>query len=207
MKRIVATTLIVFALAVPTYASSSFGSAFGTLTTARSIGMGEGTFGFGVGIADATSFVSWLKYGLANYLDGRVKIGLVDADWSDTRITIGADLMYQLLDASPASNDPFDLSLGGFMEYADYSGTLFQIGGAAVGSYEFMMKSGQTLTPYARFNMRIESYSSDYYDNSDLELGLNGGVQWGITKTVKGYGEFQLDGNDGVFFGLELSVF
>jgi hypothetical protein len=41
---------------------------------------------------------------------------------------------------------------------------------------------------------------------SNLEVGLNGGVRWGLTETVSLFGEFQLDGNDGVFFGLNLGV-
>jgi hypothetical protein len=42
--------------------------------------------------------------------------------------------------------------------------------------------------------------------NSDIKFGLNGGVAWDLTRLMRLYGEFQLDGNDGVFFGIEFGV-
>ncbi len=202
MKRILSAVAVIIVLAHSAYAGSSIGSAFGYLSTARSIGMGQGYLGFGVGIADATSFTGTLKYGLANYLDGRVKLGLVDGG-GDTEMALGADVMYQLMDAGGSANAPFDLAIGGLLEYFDAGVSVVQIGGAVAGSRDFILNNGQTLAPYGRFNVRLV----DGGDDSDLEVGLNGGVKWGITKTLNTFAEFQLDGNDGLFLGLEFAVF
>jgi hypothetical protein len=37
-------------------------------------------------------------------------------------------------------------------------------------------------------------------------VGLNGGVQWQMTSTVALYTEFQIDGNDGIFLGIDFGV-
>lgn len=205
MKRVLSAIAVTIVLAHSAYAGSSFGTAFGYLSTARSIGMGQGYLGFGVGIADATSFTSTLKYGLANYLDGRIKLGLIDGG-GETELTLGADVMYQLLDAGRA-NAPFDLAIGGLIEYVDFGGSVLQLGGAVAGSRDFVLNNGQTLAPYGRFNIRLVNANYPGGDDSDLEVGLNAGVQWGISKTINTYAEFQLDGNDGLFLGLEFAVF
>jgi hypothetical protein len=205
MKRILSAVAVTIVLAHSAFAGNP-GSAFGYLSTARAIGMGQGYLGFGVGIADATSFTGTLKYGLANYLDGRAKLGIIDGG-GETELTFGADVMYQLPDAGKASA-PFDLSIGGMIEYVDFGGSILQLGGAVAGSRDFVMNNGQIIAPYGRFNVRLVSVSfNGGGDDSDLEVGLNGGVKWGITKTLNTYAEFQFDGNDGLFLGIEFAAF
>ena len=190
------------------------GSAFGTLTTAKAMGQGKGDFGFGVGIADATSFVGSFSYGLSEYTDGRIKLGIVDADGSDTKLTIGADFKWQFWNVGPQSTNPFDMAVGGFFEYVDYDIlSVVQIGGQVIGSYPVALKNGGSIEPYGRFNVRLEALSLDLPANSrlddsesNLEVGLAGGVKWSATETVGLFGEFQIDGNDGVFFGISLNV-
>ena len=42
--------------------------------------------------------------------------------------------------------------------------------------------------------------------DNNLEVGLHGGVYWKVNSSLGLFGEFQLDGNDGVFFGIELNT-
>lgn len=215
MKRTFIVLLILLTLSAgSTFAIDAVGSAFGALTTAHSMGQGRGNFGFGVGIADATSFTGSFTYGLSKYTDGRLKVGLVDQDGADTKFTVGADFKWQFWSLSQETTNPFDMAIGGFFEYADYDFlSVVQIGGQIIGSYPFALKNGGTLSPYGRVNVRLEAVSWDVPagfagddSESNLELGFNGGVQWIMTSTVTFYGEFQLDGNDGLFLGLDLNV-
>jgi len=215
MKRTFVVLLILFSLSTgSSFAIDAAGSAFGTLTGASAVGQGKGSFGFGVGVADATSFVGSFTFGLSEYTDGRIKLGLVDQDGADTKFTIGADFKWQYWSYGPNTNHPFDMAVGGFFEYADYDFlSVVQIGGHLIGSYPIHLKNGGTLAPYARINARLEALSLDRPagftgddSESNLELGFNGGVQWIMTSTVTFYGEFQLDGNDGVFMGVDFNV-
>ncbi|HVP06696.1 MAG TPA: hypothetical protein VMS71_02560 [Candidatus Acidoferrum sp.] len=209
-KVILATALIVL---VASYAfADGFGSAFGALTTAQSLGQGRGNLGLGVGLADATSFFGTFTYGLSKYMDGRLKIGFRDD--VNTKITLGADFKYQFWNVGEGSRAPFDGALGGFFEFVDLDAvSVFQVGAQFIGSYPFHLSRGGTLSPYGKFNIRIESASYDLPINlagdkskTDLRAGLNGGVKWTATPTIDLYGEFQIDGNDGVFFGVDFNV-
>ena len=82
-----------------------------------------------------------------------------------------------------------------------------------LASYPIQLKNGRSITPYGRFNARMESVSRDLpptatSDDSktNLEVGFNAGVKWEMTSTVDLYGEFQLDGNDGLFLGIDFNV-
>jgi hypothetical protein len=215
MKRMFMTVMVLgmLALGTSTTIQAAVGSAFGALATADPIGQGRGDFGFGVGIADATSFTGSFTYGLSQYVNGRFKLGLVDTDISDTRVVFGGDFAWQFLGVDMDRNRPFDLAAGGLIEYASFEGSsVLQIGGHLTGSYPFKLSNGSVLIPYGRFNVRMESLSWDTpvagADDSDsnLEVGLNGGLKWTLTSSVALFGEFQIDGNDGVFFGLSLGV-
>lgn len=215
MKKLIVITIALFTLAATnTLAKSAFGSSFGNLATAKAMGQGKGALGVGVGIADAKSVVGWFNYGLSEYVDGRMKLGLVDAG-DDAEITFGADFKYQFWSVSGAVANPLDMAAGGFLEYADYGGvSALQVGGQLIGSYPFTLQSGTTLSPYGRFNIRLEKRSWDVNyrgfgssgSDSELEFGLNGGVAWQVSPTVNVYGEFQIDGNDGIFLGIDFSV-
>jgi hypothetical protein len=204
MKKII---VVVSALVVITAANvdamDANGSAFGNFSTAKTIGHGQGAFGLGVGIADATSFVGWFNYGLSLYTDGRLKLGLIDYDGDNTEITLGGDFKYQFWSVGGATGNSLDMALGGFFEYVDYGhSSVFQLGGQLLGSYPIILRNNTTLSPYGRFNVRLENYKS----GSELEFGLNGGAAWEITPTVTAYGEFQIDGNDGIFLGVDFKV-
>lgn len=216
MKKIIVSTIAFIVLAATNVSAiNAHGSAFGNFAVAKSIGQGKGAFGVGVGIADATSVVGWFSYGLSEYIDGRLKLGLIDADEGDTEITFGADFKYQFWSVIGAVANPLDMALGGFLEYVDYGPiSAFQVGGQVVGSYPLKLNNGTTLSPYGRFNMRLEkcSWGAKYKgfsasgSDSDLEFGLNGGVAWEVSPTINVYGEFQIDGNDGIFLGIDFGV-
>jgi len=202
--------------AVNTHAIDAVGSVFGHQWTARTIGQGHGDFGGGVGIADATSFYGSFTYGLSDYMDGRIRAGLYDpGEGADAELCFAIDIKYQLFDMMDAVSDhPFDLALDGRLEYlgGDFVSAL-EIGGGGTISYPFHMTNGQTITPYGRLNLRIERISFDWpagFDGDDsesnLKFGLNAGVAWKLTPAMSLFGEFQLDGNDGGFFGISFNV-
>ncbi|MEK7774908.1 MAG: autotransporter outer membrane beta-barrel domain-containing protein [Candidatus Zixiibacteriota bacterium] len=210
VKSLIVATALLLVLAVSgVWADAYSGGAFGNLTTARTVGMGKGFWAVGVGVADATSFFGSFTYGMSNSFDGRVKFGFVDR-FDDTEVSIGFDVKYQMLVHGGASNNPFDMALGGLFEHVDYgNASVMQIGFLATGSYPFAMSNGRALSPYVRANVRIEDKNHDLRtdrDTSDLELGLNAGVHYELSKNVGLYGEFQIDGNDGLFFGLDFNV-
>jgi hypothetical protein len=213
-KLFVLTVALVAAAATSASAVSAHGSAFGNFATATTLGQGKGAFGVGVGIADATSVVGWFNYGLSTYIDGRLKLGLIDN--SETEVTFGADFKYQFWSATGTVPNPLDMAVGGFFEFVDYGPlSVLQVGGDLKGSYPFTLSNNTVLSPYGRFQIRLENASWDAEwvgpglgsdSESELEFGVNGGVSWQLTRNITAYGEFQIDGNDGVFLGIDFGV-
>ena len=207
-KLLLASLSIVLVSTAASFAASSFGTGFGALSTAQTFGMGRGYFGAGVGIADMTSVIGSFTYGLSAHTDGRLRFGIVDSDYSDASIGLGMDFKYQFIDANV--NGPFDMAAGAFLEYYGFDGvSLLNVGGQYYGSYPFKLRNNTVLVPYGRFNIRLENKNWDnpiFDDKTDLQFGLNGGVQWKINHNVNLYGEFQFDGNDGVFFGIDFNT-
>jgi hypothetical protein len=184
--------------------AGDYGSVFGTMSTAQSFGQGRGTLGISGGIADNNAIAGWFGFGMSKYIDGRIKLGLWDAG-PNTLLALGGDFKWQFWSVAEGSRYPIDMAVGGFIEYKDLDrGSILQIGSQLVGSYPIKMYQGGTLSPYGRLNVRLVSTSAD--SNSDIKFGLNGGVAWDLTRLMRLYGEFQLDGNDGVFFGIEFGV-
>jgi hypothetical protein len=210
--------------------AENVGSSFGALMTAQSLAQGRTAFGGRLGVAEATSLVGTLGYGFSRNADGRVKLGIVGDDLSESELVLGADTKWQVwrayaVDAkgqSARTTHPFDLALGPFVEWfkADYgtglmtgSSTVTELGVQVVGSYPVVLKSGGSLSPYARLNAHNEWLSVEASDglggtvsasDSQIALGFNGGVSWRPrASAVALYGEVQIDGNNGVFFGLD----
>ena len=210
MKKIIISVFVaVLMMATGSFAVPAVGSGFGCLTTAKSHVQGAGDLGFAIGLGDnATSFVGSLKYGLSAYTDGRIKIGMYDPDYGDAGFMVGGDFLYQMFSVAENPDRPFDMAPGGFFEYIDFEGgSVFELGAQVIGSYDFEMDNGNIIAPYARFNLRMESISADHGGSeSELKFGINGGVCFQVSELIKLYGEFQFDGNDGVFFGLDYNV-
>ena len=217
-KAITASVALLLLLSASPVFGEAAGSMFGSLNTASSIGMGHGSFQGVVGVADLTSFYGAFRYGFSDYTQGRVKLGVADDDGIDASLIFGADFMYQFWKVNPQakqqghSSQPFDMGFQGFLEYGDFDWfSVLEVGGAIVGSYPFLMKNGSTLTPYRRLNIRMENVNIDAgpfgtADDTNLEFGLNGGVHYQFTSSIGGFAEFQLDGNDGIFLGLEFLI-
>ncbi len=210
MKKVLTLVVgILLLISVNSFAFDAAGSAFGGLSTAGTLGMGTGNFGLAVGIADATSFAGYFNYGLSAHTDGRIKVGLIDYDGGDTELALGADFKYQIVSVNGASSGPFDMAVGGFGEYYDIGGfSVFQLGGQFIGSYPVKLQQGGILTPYGRLNIRVEKIDWDGPSDSDsnLEIGFNGGVHWQVNSSIGFFGEFQIDGNDGLFLGIEFGA-
>ena len=193
---------------------NAIGSSFGCLSTARAAGMGKADFGAGLGFADGTSFFGSFTYGLSQYTEGRFKLGLIDDDdYDDAEVTLGADFKYQVWSYEKDGARPLDMAVGGFFEYVDLGRlSVLQIGIHMIGSCPYAMTNGTTLSPYGRLNVRIESVSWDDAlpgrddSKTHLRLGLNAGVCWEVTSTVDLFGEFQIDGNTGLFLGIDYNV-
>ena len=215
MKKTITVLLVVALVSASSVSADSFGSGFGSLQIATTSGMGSGHLMGVLGLADATSFGGIFTYGLSKNTDGRIKLGLFDGNGgSGTDLFFGADFKYNFISKSELQNGPFDMAGGGFFEYydSDYV-SVWSIGGQYIGSYPIEMENKSMLTPYGRVNVRIESVTVDFntpglsdYSESNLEVGLNAGVKWGVNQNFDLYGEFQLDGNDGIFFGIDFRV-
>ncbi len=90
MKRMLVTFAMGFSVLCAAGAvHAAAGSAFGALATADPVGQGKAELGFGLGLADATSFIGSLNYGMSEDLNGRLKLALYDGDGSDTEFVLG----------------------------------------------------------------------------------------------------------------------
>ena len=218
MKKVTIFAVLLILVSTSVFAGS-VGSSFGTLTTARTMSMGKGAFSVGAGIADYTSVLGSFTYGLSTYTDGRIKFALVDPGKQDDDIHLafGADFKYHFMSVNNGedieNNNPFDLAFGGMFEYLDVDrNSVMQIGAKLIASYPFILNNGKTLSAYGAFNSHLESISYDTPlpngDDSDsnIEFGFNFGIDWQITKSMSFLAEFQLDGNDGLFLGLDFGV-
>lgn len=210
MRKVLVATSIIMVAACGAVWADGVGSSFGALTSARADGMGHANLGASVGIADRTSVFGTFSYGLSTYTVGRLRLGLIDDTGIDTKLVFGTDFQWQFWSVGQGSRDPFDMAVGGLFEFFSTDPfSVVQVGAHLTGSYPFAMRNGSVLSPYGRFNVRMESVNFDnpvIDDDSDLRFGLNGGVKWEITRTVDMYGEFQIDGNDGFFFGMDFNL-
>jgi hypothetical protein len=212
----------------PLAGADNIGTFMGAMATAQSTGKGQTTVGGTLGIADVTTYVGSLGYGFSDKMDGRIRIGAGDESGFDTAFVLGGDLRWQLMDAEGMTTGkakPFDLALGGFMEWSKWSFSysdqfftastdmkIFEVGMQVTGSKTYHMSNGSTLTPYGRFNIRNENAKFTYEDpqfgsssasDSQIAAGLNAGVAWGVSDQIMLMGELQIDGNDGLFLGID----
>lgn len=229
MKRTVLTVIALLAM-VSTSNAGGLGSFFGALTTAETIGKGEINFNGRLGLADATSFGGGITYGVSDNMDARFQLGSVDIDAYGSTTTFAGDVKLQIWDKSATSSHrssrsknnskPFDLALGAYFETISMDVTVLtlksslsvtQIGVSALASFP---PSKGSITPYGRLNIRNESITAEVdlglgavkVSDSQIQLGFNGGLAWSASPTIKLFGELQLDGNTGAFFGANFSL-
>jgi len=189
---------------------ATFGKPFGNLTTAKAVGQGVGNVMGAIGIGDnASSLYGAAKFGMSQYTTMRGKLGIADPDMKGVgaRFCIGGDFSYQLFDMTKDTDKPVDFAFGGFSEYVDFDGaSLIHVGGRSIASRPYLMSNNRALTPYGSVELRIERVSWKGGSDSNLRFGLNAGVAYELGDYMNVYGEFQLDGNEGVFFGLEYNI-
>lgn len=182
----------------------------GQMTSARSLDMGKGVFGaYAVFSEDATAVVGSIRYGLANAFEGRVRLGYIDPDRGDGSIIFGADLKYQLWDYKQSDN-PFDMGLGGGIEFADFEyGNILSFNGVVVGSMPFTLENGSVLEPYGQFHLRLQRVSNDFTDNSesDLKAGVCLGLVFSVARFTDFTTEVQLDDETAFYIGVDFLMF
>ena len=236
MKKIMLTVaMLALALSAQPVAAAG-GSVFGTQSTAVALGQGNANGAITLGLADITSFVGTFDYGMSKFTTVRMKLGFADAGNSDLAISLGGEIRWQVWSVAnsmagkgnknrkadltrKANQKPFDLSIGVMTEYLSidtkigittYSSSVFQFGGFLLGSHSFVTNGGKMITPYGRFNVRYEDTNFDDLSgknsNSNIEIGLSTGVSYQFTNTMNIYGELQMDGNDGLFVGIDFKV-
>jgi hypothetical protein len=199
------TVILIFTFAQGS--ANSFGSGFGSFATANTNGAGASKILGGVGLADANTVFGILSYGLSAHTDGRIKFGIIDDDADNTEIMFGADFIYNLISTEELNNGPFDMGIGGFFEYFEFNGlTVWQFGGQFIGSYPLILSNESRLVPYGRVDVRVESVSVNSNSDSNIEIGFNAGVEWEATKDINLFGEFQFDGNDGLYLGIQFRM-
>ncbi len=235
MKRSILSLSLAALIMTPAVTRSEpVGSSFGALMTAQSMAQGRAVLGGRLGVANATSFSTSMGYGFSNSGDGRVKLGVVGDDLTESELVLGADAKWQILKAFEANaqgqpvrtKNPFDLAIGPFVEWfkVDYgvstmrgSTTVSQLGAQVVGSYPIALKAGGSISPYGRINARNEWLSLEASDattgtilrdsESGFAVGLNAGAAWRPRSSpIALFGEIQWDGNNGVFFGMDYTL-
>ena len=240
MKKIILTVVMLALALSTQPVLAGAGSVFGTQSTAVALGQGNANGAVTLGLADITSFVGTFDYGMSKFTTVRMKLGFADANNSDMAISLGGEVRWQVWSVAnsvaskgsknrksnsykKANQKPFDLSIGVMTEYLSIdndfillgvqntsSVSVFQFGGFLLGSHSFVTKGGKMITPYARFNVRMENanikINTTKASSSDIEIGFNTGVSYQFTNSMNIYGEFQVDGNDGLFIGVDFKV-
>ncbi len=217
MKKYCALLTLLFlpVIMTPCIHAASFGTTAGCLTTADACGFGSGYIGGFAGYGDeASTIFGNISYGFSNYTEGRVLIGFSDPDFSnaDPSLLLGADVKYEVMDYyDKLRENPFDMALGAFIELVNYEGfSTLELGPYAIGSIPYRFSSGRKIIPYSRLNLRWERISFDENDDandSNFRLGLNLGVKFELAGDINLYGEIQIDGNTGIFAGVDFKAF
>jgi hypothetical protein len=225
MKTILFTALAVL-LVAGVAGAENIGSAMGSMTTAQSTGRGQTSMGGTVGFTDYTTFAGTIAYGVGDHTDMRLRVGVADEEFFDMAFVVGGDMKVQIWDtasATTASSHPFDMALGPFVEWTKWNAegdgstaslSVLQMGGQITGSKTYQMDNGTTWTPYGQLNLRWERWNVDFdsalgggsADDSHLAAGMHAGVAWGVSRAVSLFGELQIDGNDGLFMGLNYKM-
>lgn len=203
--------LAVVLLAFAGGASAQF---LGQMSPASTLAAGTGKLGGYVVIHDdATAFVGSLRYGFNPDLEGRLRLGLIDFEGANTdpHPILGGDVKYRLWKYKEHSN-PFDLSLGGGLEYSAANHyNYFSLNGSVIGSIPFELSNSTTIEPYSRVNLRYQHYSVDAgfgsASSSDLKVALNVGALFALTRYVDLTSEIQIDDNFAFLIGVDFLAF
>ncbi|MEE9443378.1 MAG: hypothetical protein V3V99_12005 [candidate division Zixibacteria bacterium] len=208
-----------FFIIVCMIAGSASGQFLGQMTSADCLEKGTNIGGGYLIIAeDALGVVGSWRMGLAEYIEGRVRGGLIDPERSDVNLILGIDAKYQLWEYIRGEN-PFDMSLGTGIEYSRFDdGKYFSLTGSITGSYTHDLQSGKKIEPYAQLHLRLQRVSTDdIYNgvgqkvgggsNSELKLGGSIGAVFSVMTLADFTVELQLDDQFAIMAGLDLFEF
>ncbi|HVP37091.1 MAG TPA: hypothetical protein VMT04_08860 [Terriglobales bacterium] len=191
----------------------------GQLSTASTLHVGQYDLGgyFGV-YEDAFAFFGQFRSGVAQDFDMGLKLGVINEAASthfpgdNTGVLLAGDFKYQLLRAM--AKDPFDLSIGLGLEFSAVSHyNIFSVGANFIGSYDFDLSGGRTISPYARLNLRgqREHYHEEFLigevsaTDNDFKVGLNAGASLKVSSNLQILGELQFDEVFGFIGGVTYS--
>ncbi len=225
MRKLVL-VLIIFVLLLTGSASAQF---LGQMSSAAILEENTGKAGgYFVAAEDAFAVVGSLRYGFGSYTEGRFRLGFIDQDGpgTDLHLIMGVDGKFVLWEFGPTSgnqatgetyyNNPIDLSLGFFGEYATLeSSRILGLGGGIIASRPFPLTPQSTIEPYARFNIRYERTDQryprptqgDFREGDDFEVGLNVGALFSVTPLVDFTAEFQVAEQMAFMLGIDIAAF
>jgi len=202
MKKVSLGLFLVFALG---FASVSQAQFLGQVSTAVTVTPGGSLVGGYIGVQDNLLVLfGQYRYGFAKYFDGGVKFGFLDFK-DETGLVLGGDLKYQIL--QDPFTAPFDLALGGGVEFAATDPvTVFSLGGNVIGSKDFKLRTGRTISPYGKINIRAQRNDPDAGNSdTDLEIGGYFGADFEVANDFHLLGEFVLEDELGFVFGVNYS--
>jgi hypothetical protein len=214
-------------------AGSASAQFLGQMSPASILDYGTGRVGaYYIGAENADAVIGSVRYGLSSVTEGRFRFGFIDQDGrnTDPHVILGLDGKYLLWDYKGSSSttgdagssgykNPFDLSLGGGIEYAKLNNSsIMGLGLSVIGSMPFRFSNNSVIEPYARFNIRYQRLDiDDFYDplgnkieggdDSDFEIGLNIGALFSVTQLVDFTAEFQLDDENAFMLGIDIAAF
>lgn len=183
--------------------SSAFGQAafMGQYTSAKPLHQGKSLLGGYLGVFDdGVSGVGQYRYGIAEPFDGGLQFGVVNPDGPpDAGLLLGADGKYLLL--ANRLGDPFDLAVGGFFGLFAGDNASISLGANLIGSKDFSLQSGHRITPYGRFQLRV-----DQNGDADFNVGLSFGAELEVAPSTGIIGEMQLTDTVGFILGANFGL-
>ncbi|EQB63463.1 MAG: hypothetical protein RBG1_1C00001G1042 [candidate division Zixibacteria bacterium RBG-1] len=207
MKKVSLGLFLVLALV---FASVSQAQFLGQVSTARTVSPGGSLVGGYIGVQDELlALFGQYRYGFAKYFDGGVKFGFIDLS-DETGLVLGGDVKYQILEDPFTA--PFDLALSGSVEFAATDPvTVLSFGGNVIGSKDFKLRTGRTISPYGKINLRAERVEVDQpppfanVSDTDFEMGGYFGADFEVANSFHLLGEFVFDNEFGFIFGVNYS--
>jgi len=207
MKKVSLGLFLVFALV---FASVSQAQFLGQVSTAVTVTPGGSLVGGYIGVQDQLLVLfGQYRYGFAKYFDGGVKFGFLDFN-DETGLVLGGDLKYQIL--QDPFTAPFDMALSGSVEFAATDPvTVLSFGGNVIGSKDFKLRTGRTISPYGKINLRAERVEVDQpppfsnVSDTDFEMAGYFGADFEVANSFHLLGEFVIDNEIGFIFGVNYS--
>ncbi len=192
----------------------------GQLSAAPTVNRGQAVLGAYLGVyEDAFSLFGQVRYGVAQYFDVGLKMGMIN--WSpgygesNTGLTVGGDVKYWFMEQG--AGDPLDVSFAVSAEHLGVSDfSIFSLGGNIIASYQIVYAEGKSVTPYGRLNTRWERQKfpqspvagqEGSWSDDELDVALTMGAELRLTSSLNLIGELQIDDNVGFVAGFNYSMF